>query len=666
MSRRSGPPPAGGRRAARRRQGGSILISTAMALSLVVIVLIGTELGYLFHVKREMQKSVDLAALAATEALAPTDCATARGAALANAARNLPPGLALAAADVTCGRWDPAVNAAPLYFAAPGTGQSFNAVSISMARTPALLMPSLPGNVARTIRVAAVAARRAPRAALTIRSTLVTIDSPRAALLDAVFGGLLGGSVTLGVSGWQGLVDGKLRLLGYLDQLAIAAGVGAGQYDQVLRTPVSVGTLLQAAATALQRQGNAAQATLDALAALRVAANLPVAQPLVRLGDLLGVQGGTQAAALQLDLQVFQLAEGLVQLANGQNGLVASVPLSVPGLLNVTSQVRVIEPPQLSAVGDPALAAVDPTGPNRIAVRTAQVRALITVELPALNAFANLVNSVVNATAGLISTLISLLSLKLGDLLSCVVFCSNQLVTEVKLLPAPLRIDVSLDAGGGGSHVSAFTCPAAAKTLTTATRTAVADLRVGKIGETTAQARALAFASNVAPLVQPLPLLDISAKSCSKAVGGLITSCGASKPFYGGGLGLRALVPVGVVTRSQVFDNLPDLGGPPLYQSISSVNLVDTLGNSLKSASTLIQALPATGSANGGQASVLTGITTALSTTIGLLGAIVSNVLSPLLDTTLDVVLRQLLGIDLAKTEVAGELTCAQGAALVY
>ena len=101
---------------------------------------------------------------------------------------------------------------------------------------------------------------------------------------------------------------------------------------------------------------------------------------------------GTPAAALAIDLQVFQFAEALVQLANGRNGLVASVPLGVPGLINLSASARVIEPPQLSAVGDPALAKREPHGANAIVVRTAQVRTLLTVELPALGAITALTN----------------------------------------------------------------------------------------------------------------------------------------------------------------------------------------------------------------------------------------------------------------------------------
>jgi len=69
----------------------------------------------------------------------------------------------------------------------------------------------------------------------------------------------------------------------------------------------------------------------------------------------------------------------VVQLSNSQSAAAATLPVSLLGLANITTQVKVIEPPQLSAIGDPALAAANPLGPNAIYVRTAQVRTEVTV-----------------------------------------------------------------------------------------------------------------------------------------------------------------------------------------------------------------------------------------------------------------------------------------------
>ena len=658
--------------ARRSRSGGSVLVQTALALSLMVGVLVGTELGWLFYLKREMQKAVDLAALAGAQALATNDCAGARAAAMANGALNLPAGLALAPADIACGRWDPAAHAAPTYFA-PATGTTApNAVTVTLRRTPALLMPGLPGARPRVVEVRALAARRQPRAVLTIRSTLASIDASRATLLNAVLGGMLGGTLALDAVAYGGLVTSRLQLLGYLDQLAIDTGVAAGRYEQVLDAAVPVGTLLQAAVTALSRQGDTARPTIDALNAIRLAANVPAAQPLVRLGSLIRVQSGTPAAALAIDLQVFQFAEALVQLANGRNGLVASVPLGVPGLINLSASARVIEPPQLSAVGDPALAKREPHGANAIVVRTAQVRTLLTVELPALGAITALTNALSSALGPLMSTLNNLLGLNLANLTACVVACSNQPVQDAVFASPNVRMDIHLEAGGGTSRVTDFSCSnPAATSLTARTTTAAATLRVGSFGGTVAQAKALVFGSAAPPVIAPLALLDIGARRCTTVLLNLVptSSCGPRIPYYAGGLALRGDLTVGATTVDQTFANPPDVRAEPTWLAISTPNVTDSIGQTLRQSASLLQPVAPTGPSgltSNATPSVLGALTSALAGVITTLGGVVSNVLAPLIDPLLATLVRDLLGIDLAKTEVGGRLGCTEGAELVF
>ncbi len=279
---------------------------------------------------------------------------------------------------VVCGHWDPSSRPTAPHFGPPESGQRFNAVRVTFSRTPALLLAGIPGNEPRPIGVDALAARKHPLAALNIRSTLVSVDSTQSPLLNAVFGGLLGGSLSLDAVGWNGLINTDLKLLTFLDELALQLGIGAGKYDQVLATDVSVGTLVQAMINALQRSGGAAQVAIDALNLVKIAANAAPAQPPLKLGDLLGVQAGTDAAGLDTSIQLFQLLQGVVQAANGKSGLAADVNLA-----GLTASIKVIEPPQFSAVGDPALAKLAPLGPNKIYVRTAQVRALVSANIGA-------------------------------------------------------------------------------------------------------------------------------------------------------------------------------------------------------------------------------------------------------------------------------------------
>lgn len=660
------------RQAAYRRNRGSVLINTAIALSLIIITLIGTELGYLFFMKREFQKSADLAALAGAQSIQPDSCANAISAAINNASQNLPPGFALTASDITCGRWDPSLRPTPPHFGAPIGGEKFNAVRVSISRTPPLLLPGISGNQGKTISVEALAALRDPAALLSIRSTLLTVDSTRSALLNSVFGGLLGdGSLAVGIGGWQGLVDTNIKLLTFVDQLGIDLGIGVGKYDQVLGTDVSVGVLINAMIHALEKSSGTATAAIQALGLIQLAAE---ASPVVvKLGDLLDVQAGSTAAGLNADLQLFQLIQGVVQIANGKNALVASIPLTVPGALTVTTNLRVIEPPQVSAIGNPALAKLDPTGPNQIYVRTAQIRTLISIELPALNDVSNLVNAVTTLVSPVTDLLNSLLSLKLdvlADVLGCLLACTKD-VTDVDILPAPLRLDINLDAGGGESRVTDFSCPSAAKTLVTQTTTAAATLRIGKMGNSAEDAKSKVFASNSPPAVSSVPIIDIGSLKCTRLLVGLIpVSCDEAhrKAFYGGGLGIKAEVPVAETTAAQVFSDPPDLADlerETPYLPISSQNIINSLNSTLEGLN-LLNPIPPTGSTNGGLQSVLTALTEVLGTVIGVLQGVISSTLTPLLDPLVNTLLRDVLGTNLAETEVGSRLTCAGSAELVY
>jgi len=655
----------------RRRTAGSILVNTAIALSLIVITLIGTELGYLFYVKRELQKTADLAALAGAQGLGVNNCATATTAAITNATQNMPAGITPLAADsIVCGRWDPAAWPTAPHFGAPGAGQKFNAIRVTISRTPAVLMPGIFGNQPRTITVDALAAQQYPRANLTIRSTLVTIDSTQSPLLNAVFGGLLGGSLNVSLAGWNGLLNTNLQLLTYIDQLGINLGIGVGKYDQVLSTSVSVGTLIQAMIDALQQSGNTAQIVLDALNLIKLTANAAAAQPLLKLGDLLGIQTGTDAAGLQTDVQLLQLLQGLVQAANGKSGVVATVALPLAGLATVTTNVKVIEPPQVSATGNPILAKLNPTGPDQIYVRTAQVRALISIDLPALSGITSLVNALTTALSPVTDLLNNLLSLNLftglQNILGCTLGCTRN-VTDIRILPPPVRLDISLDAGGGASRVTDFSCTPGATSLTAQTTTSIATLRIGSLGATTAIAKANAFASSAPPTVNPVPVIDIGSQSCQLGLLGLgVVSCDASTriPYYGGGLGLQADVPVGATTQSQFFANPPTLDQQPAYLAIATQNIVNSLTNTLNALNLLI-AIPPT-APGGGLSNVLTGLTNTLSAVINLLIGIIKGVLSPLIDPLLNTLLSNVLGANVAQTEVGGRLTCASGAVLVY
>lgn len=685
-----------------RSQRGSVAVNATLALAVLVVGLLAVELGYLLLTKRDLQKAADLAALAGAQQVQPGSCAPAQQAALANANgsgtqdgnRNLPRAFSLAAGDVECGRWD-AASTDPAGRRFEVGVQPFNAVRVAMQRAPAVMLPALPGNNGAALAVEAIAARQQPQAALSIRSALLTVDTQRSVLLDALVGGLLGGSVNLGVGGWNGLLQTDVQLLRYLDALAVDLGVAAGDYDRLLGTDASVGTLLDAAITAMQDGATGAPSTLDAsltaLRALQLAAQAAPSLPLVQLGELVSVQSGTPAAGLEVPVQLFQLVEAVVQAANSKSAVFASVPVSLPGLGTVMVKTKVIEPAQITAIGNPALARLDPMGADRIFVRTAQVRTLVSVELGGLLGTVNsLLDTVNGQIAPLTSFINGVLNLNLvaaiGNFLGGLVCpllgpCPSTEALSVRIAPSP-RIDLGLGVGGGRAYVSDYGCTGSdARTLTVPASTAVGEVQVGSFGSTQAAADSAFFSSTEIPQATAVSVLELGRRTvrpdscllnlCSglrwKKGSSWVTDPKQSDFTLESALGLRA--DTTAVGGSQTLQyaapaaaNLPEIDAPaPAYQSISSTGVIGSLSNTLAK----VDIQPYRSTSSGTLGNLLFGTASLINALLGSLQTVISGLLSPLLDPLLDFLL-DTLGIDIATTEVGARLSCRRGAELVF
>src|SRR5690606_24949412 len=114
-----------------------------------------------------------------------------------------------------------------------------------------------------------------------------------------------------------------------------------GDYQQVLDTDVALRDLLDVAADALIQSSGGANVGLAVAGLQALSAAVPAGSPLLRLGDVLGVQSGVASAGLDVGLNAFEMAQALVQLANHQNAAVAEVPLDIPGVGSVTVSLQV-------------------------------------------------------------------------------------------------------------------------------------------------------------------------------------------------------------------------------------------------------------------------------------------------------------------------------------
>lgn len=656
----------------RQRQQGAVLIMTAGFMLLAVLCLaLVVDTGRLYVEKRKLQRVADMAAIEAMARDGACNTSTATTYATQSAARN---NFVVSGSDTlvtTCGQISSSAGIRSVSVTPSGGVDNAIQVTLTHPVPASLVVGGLFGNKI-TLSATAVATKGVPLAALKLRTTTAAVDSSQGALLNTVVGGLLGGAVNVSVLGWNGLIGTQINLFDFLDQLKIDLGLTAAGYNEVLTQNITVGKILDATSTVLGRDSNTATSTLTALSALKVGA---IVNPVtVNLGKILNLQTATPYAGADLGVNVFDLVQGSVQLANGSNALVADVPISLPGFAAANLSTKVLEVPQLSSIGNPALAKADPLGLNKIYVRSAQIRSLVSVDLPALSGLSSVV-SAVSAALSPVTTLLTSSPLSLSNLVTSLVCglggtCESK-ETFIKVLPAA-RVDVNLDVGGGEAYVSNYSCAAGNKTLTTPAKTSAATLRIGLMGTSVANAKANVFSSANAPVVSPVPIVQVGYVEVQQTCTLLIcfnkvykstsdvwneSNRNNAKFTVKLGLGLKVDAPVAGLAQTLTFTNPPEVGATLAnsdYQMISSSSVVNSLANTL--ASTTLQPYYASDS---GVLGALFGVVTTL---LDGLKTAIQNVIVPLLSGLLDPILNMLLkvlGVNLAQTEVAGQLSCS-------
>jgi uncharacterized membrane protein len=375
-----------------RRARGSIIVNTAIALSLIIITLIGTEIGFMYFMKREFQKTADLAALAGAQQIrggcpAATTAAqlNANGATASDPGRNMPVGLApLGGTEVQCGYWDKATS-----FQTPAATGPANAVRVSFARSsPALLASLFTGN--RTISVTAVAALSAPLAVFSVGSTLIKVNG------DSLLGRALKG-IGLDLSGtslvgYDGLAQVQITPGGLLAALNIpvAANISVGDLNALLAAnTVSLGQLLNAIVTVAGQSG-LVSSNVTLLNAITT--QLGVSNLNVQLGSLTNPPTGLFAqltapaidsanGALNIGVNAMDLIYAAIGVGTSQHAVtIPGAGLSLAPLATVTAQASVIEPPSIGIGGVGATAF---TAQIRTFLHVqANLAGLITLDLP--------------------------------------------------------------------------------------------------------------------------------------------------------------------------------------------------------------------------------------------------------------------------------------------
>lgn len=659
------------------KQRGAIGLMAALTLGLALLcTLVVVDSGRLYMEKRSLQRVADIAALEAAGRKG--TCATAASAAtFANesAARN---GFVVGSdgrlLTTHCGTLTVGAQSQRVFTANATQSQAIQVVAShpvprSFAAGIGALFSSAPASPNILLSATAVAMSTPPVAALTIRSAALTVDSATASILNPIVGGMLGGALNLSVANWQGLASTDLSLLSYLNRLKTDLNLTAVGYTQVLAATVSVSQLIQSAVNVLDPGGTlSGQTYIAGLQAVKAATGATT----VVLGDLLAIQGSSDIAQLNTNLRLIDLVQGLAQLANDKNGISAATQINLPGLAQVTARIQVIEPPQLSAIGDPSQ--IDPTnpanGPNRIYVRTAQMRALVSINLPLLDAIAPLVSTAGSVIGSLTPVLNTALNLNIAGVLgstTCALGLTSCMVTDVKLLPSATsssagpKIDLSLSLASADSYVTGYTCTSNTnKTLTVHTDSALVTIRAGQVSDP--------FPASTAPTAVtaiPLPVIDIGTMTCQKILG-VLGSCSTRTAFGGGGIGLTFdpvnQSPLGnSVSTSSTFSspNLPEISSPAKFQNqVASVKPSSALDGVFSSVRVSAYK-PASSTALG---NVIASAASFLGTLTLELDKVVDATLKPLLTSVIDPLLAA-LGVSLAPADVGANLSCNYGQA---
>lgn len=254
------------------RQRGAIGLMGAMTLGIALLfLLLVVDSGRLYLEKRKLQRVADTAALEVVTrgGACITPNTNAAQFAIQSAARNDFPIDNNRSLSTACGTLVTGADFMRAFSPNPSKADAIQVIATHRVATSianGLFMLFSPGAFDPTIQLRAVAVAAVPAppvAVLTIRSTLLTVDSTKSAALNALIGGLLGGKLQLDALGWEGLIKANINLLGYLDALAIRLNVSAGNYDELLKTDASVGDLIQAAIDVLKLGGDAVKVVIN-------------------------------------------------------------------------------------------------------------------------------------------------------------------------------------------------------------------------------------------------------------------------------------------------------------------------------------------------------------------------------------------------------------------
>lgn len=468
-------------------------------------------------------------------------------------------------------------------------------------------------------------------AQLKIRSTLLVIDDKKSAILNPIIGGLLGGNLNIQAVGWNGLANAHVSLLDFFRELGRKKGLidinaTVIDYDKILDAPISAMDVVNVMLTLFQRpisNGDSTSAVDAAISALNAVITANISNVQITLRQILNVSSGLPEAALQTQLNALNIIQLLAQVSGQKNGVaVKGNVLDIPGVAGVKLNLKVIEPPQASVIAALPTNSASSYANAAVAVKTAQIQALISVDLKVLDGLSGLVNA-------------------LGGLIGFLTSVSPQLTT------LPTRFDVQVEGVGAQAWVENGQC-LPTKRMRVHAETSVAKIRFGRFGNSADEAFRNAFSKNPSSYLQPFKIIDIGRQILLSREAG-----------YYGGVGLK-IDSSEALKYSKIFDlSAPDSllslnSNNEVFQKFSMKGLIASL-QGLFDNNKIEVIQPPSGSDI--LAGLLDIVTKLVAEVLKTLSTVIEQILAPLLDPVLNQLLG-LLGIDLAQAELEGRMDC--------
>lgn len=326
----------------------AILFATAFSLS-GVIGAIAVDAAALYHERRVIQSTVDLAAISA--ARNPERAEEIAAEVLSEAGFVDQSGLI-----VTIGRFEADAARAPEDRFVPNRTPA-NAVKVHFERPGRLHFAA---SFTQSPMIGATGlATVTPEVSFSLGSRLASLNG---GIANALLGTLLGTTVNLSLVDYNSLAAARVDALSFLDALALEMGVDAGSYNDILATDAYAGDIAAALSSLVT---GAEKAALTTLANAGNGNSVPLGK-LFDLGRYGSLALDSAGAALNARLSALEILSAAAALADGDKQVWLSLGGHLPGIAALSVEISIGEPPQ----GGGWFA----IGPVDTVIRTAQVR----------------------------------------------------------------------------------------------------------------------------------------------------------------------------------------------------------------------------------------------------------------------------------------------------